>query len=43
MSFSLMTGVGVNFKPWDSKVVCSFVSGVSDRFLICCLNDSMLF
>ena len=45
MSFynSLVTGVGMNFKPRDSKVICSFVSGVSDRFLICCLRDTMLF
>ena len=38
--FSLVTGAGMNFKPRDSKVICS---SVFHRVLICCLRDSMLF
>ena len=41
--FSLLTGVGMNFKPRDSKVICSSVSCEFDRFLVCWLRDLMLF
>ena len=30
---SFMTGVGMNFKPLVSKLLCSVVSYVSERFL----------
>ena len=33
----------MNFKPRDSKVICSSVSCEFDRFLICWLRDLMLF
>ena len=35
-------GTGINFKPHDSKVICSSVSCVFDMFLMCCLHDSYL-
>ena len=41
--FSLVTGVGMNFKPRDSRVICSSVSCEFHRFLICWLRDLMLF
>ena len=33
----------MNFKPRDSKVICSSVSCEFDRFLICWLRDLMFF
>ena len=33
----------MNFKPRDSKVICSSVNCEFDRFLICWLRDLMLF
>ena len=41
--FSFVTRVGMNFKPRDSKVICSSVSCKFDRFLICWLRYLMLF
>ena len=34
---SFVTGVGINFRPLDNKVICSSVNYLSDRFLICCM------
>ena len=39
--FSFVTGVGINFRPRDSRVICLSVSCSFDRFLIYCLRDSM--
>ena len=41
--FSLVTGVGMNFKPRDSEEICSSVNCEFDRFLICWLRDLTLF
>ena len=41
IGFSFVTGAGINFRPRDSKVICSSVSCSFDRFLIYCLRDSM--
>ena len=38
--FSFMTRARKNFKPRESKLVCSVLSCVSERFLICCLRNS---
>ena len=40
--FSFVTGVGINFRPRDSRVICSSVSCSFDRFLTSCLCDSMV-
>ena len=40
MRFSLVTGTGMNFKPHDSKVICSSLNCVFDRFSYF-LRDSM--
>ena len=34
---SFVAGVGMNFHPLDNRLICSSVSCLSDRFLICCL------
>ena len=39
--FSFVTGVGINFRPRDSRVICLSVSCSFDRFLTYCLRDSM--
>ena len=31
----------MNFNPLDNRLICSSVSCLSDRFLICCLRDSI--
>ena len=41
MRFSFVTGVGINVRPRDSRVICLSVSCSFDRFLIYCLRDSM--
>lgn len=38
MWFSFMTGIGMNFKPLESKLIWSVVSFISERFLMCCLR-----
>ena len=40
--FSFMTGVGMNFKLRESKLICSAVNCVSERFLMCCLRNSIV-
>ena len=35
---SFVVGVGMNFRPLDNRIICSSVSCLSDRFLICCLK-----
>ena len=39
--FSFVTGVGINFRPRYSRVICLSVSCSFDSFLIYCLRDSM--
>ena len=40
--FSFMTGVGMNFKPRESKLICYAVNCVFERFLTCCLRNSIV-
>ena len=40
---SFVAGVGMNFNPLDNRLICSSVSCFSDRFLMCCLRDSIVF
>ena len=40
MLLSVVTGVGINFKPRESRVICASVSCSFDRFLMCFLCDS---
>ena len=40
---SFVAGVGMNFNPLDNRLICSSVSCLSERFLICCLRDSIVF
>ena len=35
MLFSVVMGVGINFKPRESRMICSSVSCSFDRFLMC--------
>ena len=32
----------MNFKPRESKLICSVVNCVSERFLMCCLHNSIV-
>ena len=32
----------MNFKPRESKLICSVVNRVSERFLMCCLRNSIV-
>ena len=43
MLFSVVMGVGINFKPRESRVICSSVSCSFERFLMCFLCDSICF
>ena len=42
MRFSFVTAVGINFRPCDSRVICSSVSCSFNRFFIYCLHVSMV-
>ena len=43
MLFSLVTGVGISFSPFESRLIWSVVSWILERFLMYCLLHSYVF